>query len=246
MASSSNLTIRCQNCNFSHLCLPLNLSEHELDSLDNLIKRESPLHKNDELIRAGSPFTSLFAVRSGSFKSYTIANDGEQQIIAFHLPGDIIGFNGLTGVHQSFTHALETSMVCEIPYNTFDQMSLKIPKLRGQVLDIMSQEIRQDKEIMLLLNKRSAEERMAYFINHISERFQARGFSATEFNLTMTRGDIGNYLGLTIETVSRLLGRFQQDGIISVKGKLIKIESLDDLNSRLGDNVPYSPSCQAG
>lgn len=245
MSSVSNLTIRCQNCNFSHLCLPLNLTTNELDSLNSIIRRESPLHKQDELIRAGTPFTSLFAVRSGSFKSYTLSGDGEQQIIAFHLPGDIIGFNGLTGVHQSFTQALETSMVCEIPYNTFDQMTVKIPKLRGQMMDIMSQEIRQDKEIMFLLNKRTAEERVAYFLNHLSERFHARGFSATEFNLTMTRGEIGNYLGLTVETVSRLLGRFQQEGIIKVQGKFITVECLSDLEKKLGDNIPFTPSCKA-
>ena len=138
--------------------------------------------------------------------------------------------------HPSFAQALETAMVCEIPYDILDDLAGKMPKLRRQILRLMSNEIKSDQEMILLLSKMNAEERLAAFIHNLSKRYSARGFSAKEFRLTMTRGDIGNYLGLTVETISRLLGRFQKLGVLTVQGKYITINNLDALIELTGTN----------
>lgn len=234
MAKGNEFSIHCQNCSFSHLCLPVALNKTEIESLDDIVERKKPLHKNDKLVQSGDKFTSLYAVRTGSFKSFVSAKDGEEQIIGFHFPGDIIGFDALrTNTHQSYTQALETAMVCELPYETLDTMSVKLPKLRHQIMSFMSAEIKQDHEMMMLLNKRTAEERLIFFIAHLSKRFEERGFSPKEFNLSMTRNEIGNYLGLTVETISRLLTRFQKEEIISVDGKLISIINFEAMDAKL-------------
>ncbi len=224
MVSQSRYPLHCQNCSFSQLCLPFNLNNQELDKLDEIIKRKQPYQKNDRLFEAGDDLKALYAVRSGSFKSYSLNEDGEEQITAFHLPGEIIGFDGLASEkHQSVAQAMETSMVCEIPYSTLDHLSDDLPALRRQIMRLMSAEIQEDQQMFLLLNQRTAEERLAYFLNSLSARFSSRGFSAKDFRLTMTRGEIGNYLGLTVETVSRLFSKFNKNGIIEVDGKLVRI-----------------------
>lgn len=227
--------IHCQNCSISQLCLPFTLNDREMEKLDDIIQRKRPFRKGDRLFQAGEALTSLYAVRSGSFKTFTLSEDGEEQITAFHLPGDIIGFDAVRHAkHHSFSQALETAMVCEIPFDTLDNLSGDFPKLRHQVMRLMSNEIQQDQEMFMLLNKRTAEERLAYFIMSLSKRFGERGFSNKQFRLTMTRGEIGNFLGLTVETISRLLSRFQKEQLIDVEGKLISIHSLDGLEQRMG------------
>ncbi|MBD1584356.1 FNR family transcription factor [Pseudoalteromonas sp. S16_S37] len=217
-------TISCNNCSISQLCLPFTLNGSEMDKLDEIIERKKPLHKGDYLFESGSPLNSIFAVRSGSFKSYTLSEQGDEQITGFHLAGDLVGFDAINKMqHQSFAQALETSMVCEIPFETLDDLAGKLPKLRQQIMRLMSNEINYDQEMLLLLNKKTAEERLATFIFNLSNRFGERGFSRKEFRFTMTRGEIGNYLGLTVETISRLLSRFQKSEIIKVEGKFITI-----------------------
>ena len=234
MSKGSEFSIHCQSCSFSHLCLPVSLNKTELDSLDDIIERKKPLHKHDKLVKAGDKFNSLYAVRAGSFKSFVSSKDGEEQIIGFHFPGDIIGFDALReNAHQSYTQALETAMVCELPYETLDKMAVQFPKLRHQIMSFMSAEIKQDHDLMMLLNKRTAEERLIYFLAHLSKRFEDRGFSPRQYNLSMTRNEIGNYLGLTVETISRLLTRFQKEGIIKVDGKLITILDFEAMDSKL-------------
>jgi CRP/FNR family transcriptional regulator len=148
-----------------------------------------------------------------------------------------VGFDAINGgQHPSFSQALETAMVCEIPFETLDDLSGKMPSLRQQMMRLMSGEIKGDQEMILLLSKKNAEERLAAFIYGLSRRFAERGFSPREFRLTMTRGDIGNYLGLTVETISRLLGRFQKSGMLAVKGKYINIEDQDVLSQLAGQS----------
>lgn len=244
MSSNNQFTIRCQNCSFAHLCIPVSLNSNELDSLDEIIKRKKPLHKNDQLTAPGQGFTSLFAVRSGSFKSYITSSDGEQQITGFHLPGDIVGFEAMhNNAYQNYTVALETSMVCELPYDKLDEMSAQLPSLRKHMLKMMSNEIQHDHDMMMLLNRRTAEERLTHFLLQLSERFAERGFAAHEFHLTMTRSEIGNYLGLTVETVSRLLSRFQKENVIEVQGKLIHILDESALRQKLDDKQSPLQNC---
>lgn len=227
---SGGCTIHCQDCSISQLCIPFTLNQQELDQLDNIIERKKPIQKTQILFKAGDPLTSIYAIRSGTIKTYTISETGEEQITSFHLPGDLVGFDAIMNMqHPSFAQALETAMVCEIPFDILDDLSGKMPKLRQQIMRLMSNEIKNDQEMILLLSKMNAEERLAAFIYNLSRRYSARGFSAREFRLTMTRGDIGNYLGLTVETISRLLGRLQKMNILSVQGKYIAIKDMSAL-----------------
>ena len=230
--AKNNCTISCNDCSISQLCLPFTLNGQEMDKLDEIIERKKPLHKGDFLFESGAPLNAIFAVRSGSFKSYTLSEQGDEQITGFHLAGDLIGVDAINKMtHQSFSQALETSMVCEIPFDTLDELSGKLPKLRQQIMRLMSSEINNDQEMLLSLNKKSAEERLASFIFNLSNRFGERGFSRKEFRFTMTRGEIGNYLGLTVETISRLLSRFQKANLIKVEGKFITILDSDGLSA---------------
>ncbi|MDH2923885.1 CRP/FNR family transcriptional regulator [Nicoletella semolina] len=235
-------TIHCQNCSISQLCLPFTLNEHELMQLDNIIERKKPVQKSQIIFKSGDELNAIYAVRSGTIKSYTLSESGEEQITAFHLPGDVIGFDAIMDMrHISFAQALETAMICEIPFDILDDLAGKMPKIRHQIMRLMSNEIKSDQEMILLLSKMNAEEKLAAFIYNLSQRYAARGFSAREFRLTMTRGDIGNYLGLTIETISRLLGRFQKSNMISVQGKYITINDMNELSEIAGVTKSTSP-----
>lgn len=227
--------ISCMNCSISELCIPFSLNEKELQTLDDIIDRKKPIHKGEKLFSDGDKMRSLYAVRSGTFKTYTIDESGEEQITGFHLAGDLLGFDAIAEhEHVSFAKALETSMVCEIPYDNLDSLSNTMPKLKMQVLRLMSNEIRADQDMLTLLNRKNAEQRLATFISSLSKRFSARGFSSKEFRLTMTRGEIGNFIGLTVETISRLLNRFHKNGLIKIDGKYISIIDLDALEDCAG------------
>jgi CRP/FNR family transcriptional regulator len=232
MSASS---LNCQHCGFSQLCLPYTLNDSELNKLDDIIQRKKPSHKGDYLFEAGKPLHALYAVRTGSFKTFTLSEQGEEQITGFHLPGDVIGFDAISQQqHPSYAQALETAMVCEIPFNNLDLLLDQLPKLRVQLMRLMSEDISDDHHMMLLLNRKTADEKLAAFISSLAVRFGSRGFSRKEFRLTMTRGEIGNYLGLTVETISRLLGRFHKEGIIHVDGKLISIVDMEKLQFAAG------------
>ncbi len=234
---SSSCSIHCQDCSISQLCIPFTLSEHELNQLDDIIERKKPIQKGQTLFKAGDELKSLFAIRSGTIKSYTITEQGDEQITGFHLTGDLIGFDAIiVNHHPSYAQALETAMVCEIPFETLNDLSGKMPNLRQQIMRLMSGEIKDDQQMIMLLSKKNAEERLASFIYGLSQRFCERGFSQREFRLTMTRSDIGSYLGLTVETISRLLGRFQKNGMLIVKGKYITIQDRDMLTQLAGQS----------
>lgn len=227
--------IHCQNCNISELCLPFSLNDKELDVLDKIIDRKRPIHKGEQIYQDGEKMQSLYAIRSGTFKTFTVNEQGEEQITGFHLAGDLLGFDAIAEAeHPSFAKALETAMVCEIPYNTLDTLSNTMPKLKKQILRLMSSEIVSDQEMLSLLNRKNAEQRLATFISSLSARYQARGLSSVEFRLSMTRSDIGNYIGLTVETISRLFNRFHKTGLIKIDGKLITIIDIDALNDTAG------------
>ena len=222
--------INCQSCSISELCIPYSLNEDELNRLDQIIDRKKPIHKGEQIFQDGEQMRSLYAIRSGTFKTYTVDEHGEEQITGFHLAGDLLGFDAIANSkHPSFAKALETSMVCEIPYDTLDALSSHMPQLKKQIMRLMSNEIRSDQEMLTLLNRKNAEQRLATFLATLSRRYHERGFSASEFRLSMTRSDIGNYIGLTVETISRLLNRFHKNGLINVDGKLIIITDHEKL-----------------
>lgn len=217
--------IKCQDCGFSQLCLPFSLNDNELTRLDDIIQRKKPMHKGDMLFEAGQAQKCLYAIRTGSFKTFTLTDQGEQQITGFHLPGDIVGFDGLSKqLHPSYAETLETAMVCEIPLPNLEILLDQLPRLRQQIMRLMSEDIQADQQMMLLLNRKTAEQKLATFLSQLGQRYASRGFSANEFRLTMTRSDIGNYLGLTVETISRLLSKLDKEQLIQVEGKLITIK----------------------
>ena len=211
--------IQCQNCSISELCLPFSLNSKELVTLDDIIDRKRPIHKGDKIFSDGQDLHPLYAIRSGTFKTFTVNEQGEEQITGFHLAGELLGFDAIAeSEHKSFAQALETSMVCEIPYEQLDTLSNDMPKLRKH------------QDMLTLLNRKNAEQRVATFLVSLSERYHERSLSSSEFRLTMTRSDIGNYIGLTVETISRLLNRFHKMGLIVIDGKLIKLLDIDQLS----------------
>lgn len=225
-----NPQISCGDCRLSSICLPISVHVDELDRLDEIIQRGRPLHKGDYLYRANEPFTSVFAVRSGTMKAIRITNDGEEQVTGFYLPGEILGMDGIAqNVHTNSAIALETTAVCEIPFTRMEELSIKIPSLQRHFFQLMSQEITADQQLITLLSKNSAEERVASMLLSISSRNHRRQLSANLFRLAMSRADMGNYLGLTVETVSRVLSRFQKQELLKVDKKEIEIISLDGL-----------------
>lgn len=229
------IKVACQECSLNGLCLPLGLDHKELTRLDDIIERKSPLNRGDHLFRVGDEFRSVFAVRSGSLKSYATTEEGHEQIIGFHFPGELVGLDAISeSEHPLAAKALETTSICAIPYEQLEYLVGEMPSLRSQLMRLMSREISHDEQNIITLGQKSADERLAAFLMGLSERFRQRGFSATEFNLSMSRGDIGNYLGLALETVSRLLTRFQQDNLIKVDRKFIEIIDRKRLSAKAG------------
>ncbi len=214
------------------LCLPRGLSEKDLDKLELVVKGSKPLHKGHHLFRINDKFDSLYAVRSGSVKSYIIDEHGEEQIIGFYFPGEILGFDAIDSKqHTCSSVALETSTFCYLPFERLNEICLKIPDLQNQMFRLLSRELTSENKLLLTINRKTAEERIATFLISLSSRFKILGYSAREYNLSMSRQEIGNYLGLTIETVSRLLNRFQSNGVITINRKAIRIENLAALQA---------------
>jgi CRP/FNR family transcriptional regulator len=233
----------CSHCSLHDLCLPLGISNEDLEQLEQIIRQRRPIQRNDHLYRPGDKLTSIYAVRAGSIKTYTLTNDGQEQITGFHLPGELLGLDAIgDGVHPCAAKALETTSVCEMPFELLEELASRIPGLQHQLFRLMSKELQADEQFMMLLGKKSSEERLAAFLLSLSLRFHQRGYSATEFNLSMSRNDIANYLGLAVETVSRLFSRFQASGIIEVQRKLISIVDLQALRAVAGAGGDKSAS----
>jgi CRP/FNR family transcriptional regulator len=229
------LKTACSNCSLRELCLPAGLDQRELESVDKLVNRRRPVKRGDYLYRAGSELHSLFAIRTGFMKSCVLHDDGREQVAGFHMPGDIMGLDAISmNQHTCDAIALEDSDVCEIPFTVLETLSREVPSLQQHFHRIMSREIVHDHGVMLLLGSMRAEERLAAFLLNLSQRFSARGYSASEFNLRMTREEIGSYLGLKLETISRALSRFQDEKIIEVQNKYIKINEMDSLRALVG------------
>lgn len=214
----------CADCSLNTLCLPVAVSLGELERLEQIIKRSQPLRKGAHLFRAGDVFTSVYAVKSGCIKTYALDETGDEQITGFYLPGEIFGTDGIsTNLHYDSAKALDTSAICEIPFSRLEDLLAQMPGLQRHIFAIMSKEIQEDRRLHMLLSKKSADQRLASFLLSIAARHQSRRLSASRFRLPMSRGDIGNYLGLTDETISRIFSRFQKDGLLKTEGREIEI-----------------------
>jgi CRP/FNR family transcriptional regulator, anaerobic regulatory protein len=227
--------VACSSCSLRELCLPGGIDPGEMERIDSLVNHRRKLRRGEHLYRAGAPLASLYAIRSGTMKSCVLYEDGREQVAGFHMMGDLLGMDAISGGrHMCDTVALEDCEVCEIPFSCLEQLSRELPPLQQQLHRILSREIVRDYGVMLLLGSMKAEERLAAFLLNLSQRFAMRGYSATEFNLRMTREEIGSYLGLKLETISRVLSRFQQDGLIQVHHKHLRIIDAERLRAILG------------
>lgn len=219
-----DFTISCNDCRLNTICLPLALETEDINRLDEIVQRNKPLHKGEHLYRVNDEFTSVYAVRSGTLKAYTITDNGQEQVTGFYFPGEIVGMDGISkNTHVSSAKALETSAICEIPFDKLGELSMKIPNLQRHFFQLMSREITEDQQLITLLSKNTAEERIASLLLSISSRNSRRKLSAVSLRLPMSRTDIGNYLGLTVETVSRIFSRLQKQEVLQVENKEITI-----------------------
>ncbi|PLX59847.1 fumarate/nitrate reduction transcriptional regulator Fnr [Sedimenticola selenatireducens] len=228
--SFDNIKVACRNCSLTSLCLPMGLTPEDVDLLDAIVKRNRPLHRGDHLFRQGDKFQCIYVVKTGTVKTFDPGEDGSEQVLGFHLPGEMIGLDAIeTGIHHCSDKILETTAVCEIPFTLLEELSSTIPSLQHQMYRLLSREIGHDEDMLTLLVKRNAEERLASFLLSLSGRFQRRGFSPSDFYLSMSRHEIGNYLGLAVETVSRLFTRFQDDGLLKVERKHVQLVDIERL-----------------
>jgi len=222
--TKSLMQINCKDCSLSSLCLPLSLDFADMEQLDSIVKRAKPLKKGEFLFHQGDAFASVFAVRSGSLKTFSINDDGSEQLTGFYLPSELVGLSGLHNErHPVCAQALETTSLCELPFAHLDELTATLPGLRHQLLRVMSREIQGDEQMMWLLSKKTADARIASFLLNLSTRFRVRGYSGSQFRLAMSRREMGNYLGLAVETVSRVFTRFVQSGWLSAEGKEVRI-----------------------
>ena len=217
----------CGNCNMRQLCLPMGLELTELGQLEERIGRRRRIKRDERLYTMDDAFGPLYAVRFGHFKTFNVNREGAQQITGFQMAGELLGMDAIdTGLHRCNAVALEDSEVCEIPYTQLEELCDAIPALARHFHRILSQEIMRKQDVMLWLGNMRAEQRFAAFLVNLSARYLACGYSATRFQLRMSREDIGNYLGLTMESVSRLLSRFKTQGWLAVDKREVTLIDL--------------------
>ena len=225
-----NTAVSCSSCRLSELCLPIALNKSDIHQLDAIVERNRPFKKGDHLYRQSDEFKSVYAVRSGSFKSYYLSDSGQGRVTGFYLPGEIIGMDGIAShKYSNSTSALEHSSICEIPFSQLEKLSQELPSLQHHFFAIMGNEIAKDQQVHTLLSSYTAEERTASFLLGLSTRYARVSLSPSRFLLSMTRGDIGEYLGLTVETVSRIFTSLQKKGLISVNNREIELLDIDSL-----------------
>jgi len=222
--------VHCSECALSPVCLPPALANEDLDQLENIIGRNRPIPRGEVLFRSGSHFEAIFAVRSGAIKTYSIAANGEEQITGFYFPGEIVGLDSIGHqTYESTAIALESTAICAIPFEALEELSLKHTSLNHHIFKLMSSEIRSDHRIMQMVGKRPAEEKVATLLLSFATRYKRRNLCEDNIHLPMSRADIGNHLGLAIETVSRIFTHFQELGVISVNGKHITVLNQKEL-----------------
>ena len=228
--NSLAMKVACSNCNLRELCMPVGLDKQELQRIDEVVATRRKIKRGGMLFRNGERFTSLYAIRTGFFKTCVATEDGRDQVTGFQMAGEIIGLDGIVNdQHTCDAVALEDAEVCVMPFDRIEEISREVTALQSHVHKIMSREIVREHGVMLLLGSMRAEERLAAFVLNLVQRLHARGFSQSELVLRMTREEIGSYLGLKLETVSRTFSKFVEDGIVEVKQRHVRILDTDAL-----------------
>jgi CRP/FNR family transcriptional regulator, anaerobic regulatory protein len=227
--------VSCSSCCLQGVCLPCGLTAEKLGDMDELTRVKRRVARGAALYRNGDSFDSLYAVRSGSFKSVGVSRAGQEKVTGLHLPGEMMGLDAINSrVHGYDAIALEDSEVCVVPYTRLTQLALRVPELQASLLRILSGDISRDQGLMLLLGGMDAEQRLAAFLLSLSKRYQRLGYAATRFSLRMTREEIGSYLGLTLETVSRLFSRLHREGLLSAHQRDIELKDMAKLRELVG------------
>ncbi len=236
--TGSTIRAACSSCNLRELCMPMGLSPDELERVDDLVASRRRVKRGTSLFRNGDPFTNLYAIRTGFFKTCITSEDGRDQVTGFQMAGEVIGLDGIVNDrHTCDAVALEDADVCLLPFERIEELSTEIPGLQRHVHKIMSREIVREHGVMLLLGSMRAEERLAAFLLNLVQRLHARGFSQSELVLRMTREEIGSYLGLKLETVSRTFSKFVEEGIVEVKQRHVRIVNADALKQLVNPQV---------
>ena len=239
--SDSAFKVACSNCNLRELCMPVGLDSNDMQKLDAIVATRKHVKQGQMLFSNGDAFTSLYAIRTGFFKTCISNEDGREQVTGFQMAGEIIGLDGIVTDHHSCNAvALEDAEVCVMPFANVEDLSREFPVLQRHVHKVMSREIVRENGMMMMLGNMRAEERLAAFLMNLVQRLHARGFSQSEMILRMTREEIGSYLGLKLETISRTFSKLSEDGIIEVKQRYVKILRADELKKILS---PQSQPC---
>jgi CRP/FNR family transcriptional regulator, anaerobic regulatory protein len=235
MPAARKFQVTCAGCNLREMCLPEGLSPVEMERMENLVYARRKVKRGESLFRAGDKFSSVYAIRVGFFKTAVLHGDGREQVTGFQMPGELLGLDGIgMGAYSSNAVALEDCEVCVLPFALIEEIGREIPALQRHLHSVLSREIVRDHGVMMLLGSMRAEERLAVFLLNLSKRFIRRGWSASDFHLRMTRDELGSYLGLKLETVSRLFSRFQIDGLLEVNQKHVRIADVAGLEQVLG------------
>ena len=217
-------TVSCSSCNLRELCLPGAVDAQDLARIENLVYARRRVKRGETLYQAGGRSSAAYAIRSGFFKTSLLDGEGHEQVSGFFMGGELLGLDALgSGLHHSSAVALEDSEVCVLPYALIEELSREIAALQRHLHTVLAREIVRDHGVMVLLGSMRAEERLATFLINLSRRFLRRGYSSSDFHLRMTREDIGSYLGLKLETVSRLFTQFHKNGLIEVDQKHVRI-----------------------
>jgi len=226
---------KCSTCVLGQFCLPVGLSSDDINKIDTLVTERVRLKKGESLYRQGDELTAVYGIKFGTLKTEYALPDGREQITGFHLPGEMLGLDGIGENHyQSNAVALEDSEACVVRFSDFESLARQIPSLQHQFHKILSRELTQDQRHLLSLGSLRAEERLASFLLNLSDRLAVRGYSPTEYHLRMSREEIGSYLGIQLETVSRLFSRFTESGLIQIKQRHIKLIDMDGLMELAG------------
>ncbi len=213
--------VACSRCALGEICLPRSLSAEQIRAFEKIVQRSKPVQPGEHLFRAGDEFQTVASVRTGCFKSYVIDHQGQEQVLGFHLPGELIGLDAIhTGQHSASIVALDTSAVCFLGFGSVSTLASQMPELQTELFRIMSRRIN---ELETVSGDLSADERIALFLLSLSERFAQRGYSNNEYMLAMSRKDIASYLRLASETVSRVLARMQKSTVLRVDRKHVRI-----------------------
>lgn len=228
----------CTTCSLRELCMVGGLGFPEINRVEQIVHHRTPLATGETLFRCGDAFHSLYIVRSGCLRTTWRSGSGEEQVIGFHLPGELVGLDAISpGCHQCDAVALDRASLCAIAFDELEHVAERVPALQRQLLRVVSRDWGQEHNHIAALGRRSARERLAVFLSSLASRIERAGGSGESFQLTMSRADIANYLGLALETVSRVMTRMADEGIISIDRKQIRILNRDALFTAGGNSA---------